>query len=76
LVTEFAGLKEVQSKLTDPIIAYTTFLDGSKRPVFEQLDGRQYVLDDDAERVYGIWFIPPEETVLLIIVHAKCPDDH
>ena len=55
----------------DPIIAYVTFVDDTKRPVFEELGGRQYVLDDDAERVYGVWYIPPEETNPPIIVHAK-----
>ena len=34
----------------DILIAYTFFTDGTKRPIFEQLDGRQYVLDDDGER--------------------------
>ena len=35
--------------MIDPIIGYGTFVDGTKRPIFEQLDGRQYVLNDDAE---------------------------
>jgi len=41
--------------MNDPIIGYRLFLDGTRRPIFEQLDGRQYVLDDDDERVYGVW---------------------
>jgi hypothetical protein len=44
--------------MLDPIIGYSFFVDGTKRPIFVQLDGCQYVLDDDAERLYGIWLIP------------------
>jgi hypothetical protein len=39
----------------DPIIAHVVFVDGTNGLVFEQLNGRQYVLDDDCERVYAIW---------------------
>jgi hypothetical protein len=46
--------------MLDPVIAHVDFADGVSRPVFEQLDGRQYVQDDEGERVYGLWFIPPE----------------
>jgi hypothetical protein len=31
--------------MNDPTIARVRFDDGSQRPVFEALDGRQYVLD-------------------------------
>jgi hypothetical protein len=35
------------------IIAYREFVDGSMRPVYD--DGRrQYVINDDGERVYGV----------------------
>ena len=45
----------------DPIIAYREFIDGSMRPVFD--DGkRQYVINDDCDRVYGVFFIPRDET--------------
>jgi hypothetical protein len=62
--------------MLDSIIAYTTFLDGSKQPVFQELGGRQYVLDNDSEQVYGTWFIPPEEAVPPIIVQSKGSDTH
>ncbi len=57
--------------MPDPIISYKLFDDGSIRPVFEQRDGRQYVLDDDAERVYGSWILPDDGIDLPIIVDAK-----
>jgi hypothetical protein len=48
-------------------IAYVEFADGVRRPVFD--DGkRQYVLDDDGEPTYGVWFIPRDECDLPIIV--------
>jgi hypothetical protein len=37
-----------------PIIAYVDYVDGIARPVFEQRDGRQYVLDDEAERLCAV----------------------
>jgi hypothetical protein len=30
-----------------------------RRPVFEQMDGRRYVLEE-GERAYGVWYIPPD----------------
>jgi hypothetical protein len=39
------------------VIARVLFVDGMWRSVHEH-NGRQYVFDDDGERVYGVWFIP------------------
>jgi hypothetical protein len=36
-------------------IGHTPFTDGVAREVFEDCDGRQYILDDTDERVYGQW---------------------
>jgi hypothetical protein len=36
------------------------FTDGTTRPVFEDRDGRQYVVDD-GERIYGMWILPADE---------------
>lgn len=44
-------------------VAHVEFVDGTRRPVYEESPGRQYVLDDDGNRVCGIWFIPPEASV-------------
>ena len=46
--------------MTDPIVAYVFFTDGAKRPVYQEPSGRQYVFDED-EKVYGVWYLPPEE---------------
>jgi hypothetical protein len=51
---------EVMASSTDPIIAHVHFVDGVRRPVFESIDGRQYVLGDDGEPVYGTWFVPSD----------------
>jgi hypothetical protein len=42
---------------TDEHVASTEFLGGAMRPVFQTPEGRQYVVDDDGKRVYGVWFI-------------------
>lgn len=47
--------------MRDPIVARILFVDGIWRDVYEQPDGGQYVFDQDAEPVYGVWFIPREE---------------
>jgi hypothetical protein len=42
---------------------------GSMRPIYD--DGkRQYVIDDDGFKVYGVWLIPEDEPVLPLIVPA------
>jgi hypothetical protein len=58
--------------MNDPLIARVRFVDGAERPVFDGLDGRQYVFDDDGEPVHGVWYIPPDgETALPVIVEAR-----
>jgi hypothetical protein len=57
--------------MLDPIIGYMQFVDGSKRPIFEQVDGRQYVFDDDGKRVYGVWIISVDRNDLPVIVQPK-----
>ena len=50
----------------DAIVCYTFFTDGIRRPVFEDAAG-QYVIGDDGEAVRGVWYIPPETDVPLVI---------
>jgi hypothetical protein len=50
-------------------VAHVQFTDGCFRPVFEA-DGRQFVITDDGERIYGVWYIPPEDRPVPIIVEA------
>ena len=42
---------------TDPIVCYTFFTDGIRRPVFEDSLG-QYVIGDDGEPIRGLWYTP------------------
>jgi hypothetical protein len=42
------------------IIGSRLFVDGTRRPIYEDAAG-QYVRDDDGERVYGVYLIPEEE---------------
>jgi hypothetical protein len=49
------------------VIGYREFVDGTRRPIYWDATG-QYVLDDDGERVYGVWLIPDEECDLPLIV--------
>ena len=44
--------------ITDQIVAYVDFLDGVRRAVYEQLDGRQYVIGYDGEPEHGVWWMP------------------
>jgi hypothetical protein len=47
----------------DTLIGKIRIVDGSCREVFQQPDGRQYVLDDAGDPVHGVWIIPEEESV-------------
>ena len=42
----------------DATIGQRLFTDGSTRPVFLDQDSRQYVLDDDGQRICGNWIWP------------------
>jgi hypothetical protein len=42
-------------------IAEIPFTDGTRRAVFEEADGRQYVLDG-REKVYRVWVLVDEPT--------------
>ena len=42
------------------------FTDGTTRPVYWH-DGRQFVLDDDGEPVYGTWVHPDEYCEPIVI---------
>ena len=50
-------------------VAYVRFAHGPLCPVFEA-DGRQFVVDDAGDQVYGVWYIPPEDGTVPIIVDA------
>ncbi len=39
-------------------IARVLFVDGVTRDVFEDIGGRQFVLDDAGDLQYGVWILP------------------
>jgi hypothetical protein len=45
----------------DRHICNTEFTDGAWRPVYETPSGRQYIIDEEGEQVFGVWFVPREE---------------
>jgi hypothetical protein len=47
-------------------IGETLFIDQTTRTVFEDLDGRQFVIDADGEHVYGVWFSIAEPAIVPI----------
>jgi hypothetical protein len=49
----------------DRIIGQRLFTDGTERRVFEDDQGRQYVLDDDGQRVDGVWLPPADEPIVV-----------
>jgi hypothetical protein len=40
-------------------------------PVYEEADGRQFVINADGDEVGGVWYIPPEEPSPTVIVNAS-----
>jgi hypothetical protein len=58
--------------LPDVLIGYRVFTDKANRPIFQQRDGRQYVLvDKEGTKEYGVWLIPEDEPDRPIVVEAK-----
>jgi hypothetical protein len=51
---------------TDPRAAgRVPFTDGTERDVYEDADGRQWVVGDHGEPVYGVWVVPADEPLLV-----------
>jgi hypothetical protein len=46
--------------MPDQHVATVEFADGTRRQVFEQPGGRQYV-DDNGVPLFGVWYIPRDE---------------
>jgi hypothetical protein len=48
--------------MSDPIIGRRHFIGTSPRPVYEEpQSGRQYVIDDEGTKVYGLYLIDPDD---------------
>jgi hypothetical protein len=41
------------------------FVDGVAREVYEDADGRQWVVGYEGERVYGVLLVPPDEPMVV-----------
>jgi len=50
----------------DQLVGYRPFPNGAKRPIFQQPDGRQYVLDDGSSKEYGVWLIPEDQPSIIV----------
>ena len=46
--------------MSDQPIGHRDFVDGTRRPIYEDAQG-QYVLDDDGGRIYGVYLIPEDD---------------
>jgi hypothetical protein len=53
-------------QLPDQLIGYRLFTNRARRPVFQQDDGWQYVIDDDGNKEYGLWLIPEDEPSIIV----------
>ena len=52
----------------DRVAGRRLFTDGIERDVYEDAEGRQYVLGPDGERVDGQWLLPADEPTVV-----ECP---
>jgi len=52
-------------------IAYIEFTDGACRPVYEDQDGHQFIVDRKGRQRFGVWFIPREECDEPVIVDDR-----
>ena len=55
---------------TDPI-GDRLFIDGVKRPVYLDDDGRQFVMESNGLRVHGVWLVPEPDDADAPIVAAE-----
>ncbi len=52
------------------VIGFRLFVDGVLWPIYEDAQG-QYVVDDDGQRVYGVFLMSEEETCDLPVLVEK-----
>ena len=64
-----------QHSLADVAVAEVHFDDGSIRTAWETADGLQFVEDDNGEWVYGVFYIPRDESLKPIIADTGTPED-
>ena len=49
----------------DRVAGRRLFTDGVERPVYEDAEGRQYVLGPEGARMYGQWLPPADEPAVV-----------
>ena len=47
------------------VIGTRDFTDGSQRAVYEDDDGRQFVINDEGKGVYGIWILADQPLAIV-----------
>jgi hypothetical protein len=52
----------------ESLVGRRWFADGAEQPVYEGADGRQYVVGDDGQLVYGVWIIPQDAAADLPVI--------
>jgi len=52
-------------------VAFIEFTDGVMRPVYEDDDGKQFVVDGRGKQVFGVWYIPREDVDRPVIVDDR-----
>jgi hypothetical protein len=55
----------------DDHIATIWFIDGVWRAVLEEADGRQYVIDGDGVKVYGVWHYSRGEPTPTVVIDLR-----
>jgi hypothetical protein len=58
--------------MPDQHLGYIDLVDGSRRLLCEEPDGRRLYVYDDGEQLYGVWIIPPEDAAdVPVVVPAR-----
>jgi hypothetical protein len=64
-----AGQEQVEGVMTDATdpraVGRVPFTGGTERDVYEDADGRQWIVGNDGERVCGVWVMPADEPLLV-----------
>jgi hypothetical protein len=57
----------------DPIIGHSEFAGGFTLPVYLDVRGRQYFLEDDGVRLYGLWIYEGEDDSPEVVIVVNLP---
>jgi hypothetical protein len=64
-----------ETDMPDELLGHRLFTDGSRRSIYRDAARNQYVLDDEGERVHGLFLIPEEGCwdLPIIVPDTGCP---